>query len=56
MFALLKLTFSLPLCPILHAWVLPSRAECSFTDSFLHPTASAYSLALFIFGARALDQ
>ncbi|KAK9080989.1 hypothetical protein Scep_031022 [Stephania cephalantha] len=33
-----------------------SQAERSPTDAFLHPTASADRLALFIFGARALDQ
>ncbi|KAL2225086.1 UNVERIFIED_CONTAM: hypothetical protein Sindi_2965700, partial [Sesamum indicum] len=35
---------------------LPSKAERSPTDVFLHPTASADRLAPFIFGARALDQ
>ena len=56
MFALLKPTFSLPLRPPLLARVLPSKAERSPTDVFLHPTASADRLAPFIFGARALDQ
>ncbi|KAF1876777.1 hypothetical protein Lal_00043707 [Lupinus albus] len=55
-FALLKPTFSLPLRPPLLARVLPSKAERSPTDKFLHPTASADRLAPFIFGARALDQ
>nr|YP_010833499.1 hypothetical protein QLP06_mgp114 [Jatropha curcas]WFG81125.1 hypothetical protein [Jatropha curcas] len=53
MFALLKPTFSLPLRPPLLARVLPSKAERSPTDAFLHPTASADRLAPFIFGARA---
>ncbi|KAK3199262.1 hypothetical protein Dsin_022677 [Dipteronia sinensis] len=56
MFALLKPTFSLPLRPPPLARVLPSKAERSPTDAFLHPTASADRLAPFIFGARALDQ
>ena len=56
MFALLKPTFSLPLRPPLLAQMLPSKAERSPTDAFLHPTASADRLAPFIFGARALDQ
>ncbi|KAL4185792.1 hypothetical protein AMTRI_Chr10g232490 [Amborella trichopoda] len=56
MFALLKLTFPLPLRPHLLVQVLHSKAECSPTDAFLHPTASADRLAPFIFGARALDQ
>uniref|UniRef100_A0A7N2MPG6 Uncharacterized protein n=1 Tax=Quercus lobata TaxID=97700 RepID=A0A7N2MPG6_QUELO len=56
MFALLKPTFSLPLRPPLLSRVLPSKAERSPTDAFLHPTASADRLAPFIFGARALDQ
>lgn len=55
MFALLKPTFSLPLRPPLLARVLPSKAERSPTDAFLHPTASADRLAPFIFGARALN-
>ena len=45
MFALLKPTFSLPLRPTQLARVLPSKAERSPTDSFLHPTASADRLA-----------
>lgn len=56
MFALLKPTFSLPLRPPPLARVLPSKAERSPTDVFLHPTASADRLAPFIFGAGALDQ
>jgi hypothetical protein len=56
MFALLKPTFSLPLRPHLLARALPSKAERSPTDAFLHPTASADRLAPFIFGAGALDQ
>uniref|UniRef100_A0A2N9G3L9 Uncharacterized protein n=2 Tax=Magnoliopsida TaxID=3398 RepID=A0A2N9G3L9_FAGSY len=55
MFALLKPTFSLPLRPPPLSRVLPSKAERSPTDAFLHPTASADRLAPFIFGARALD-
>ncbi|KAJ7942008.1 Photosystem II CP47 reaction center protein [Quillaja saponaria] len=45
MFALLKPTFSLPLRPPLLARVLPSKAERSPTDAFLHPTASGRSLS-----------
>ncbi len=56
MFALLKPTFSLPLRLPPLARVLPSKAERSPTDAFLHPTASADRLAPFIFGAGALDQ
>ncbi|KAM7514590.1 hypothetical protein LguiA_004173 [Lonicera macranthoides] len=56
MFALFKPTFSLPLRPLLLALVLPFKAECSPTDVFLHPTALADRLALFIFSAKALDQ
>jgi hypothetical protein len=56
MFALLKLTFSLPLHPHMLASVLPSEAERSPTDVFLHPIASTDRLVPFIFGARVLDQ
>ncbi|KAL1095344.1 hypothetical protein V6Z11_D06G150000 [Gossypium hirsutum] len=56
MFALLKPTFSLSLHLLPLTRVLPSKAERSPTDAFLHSTASADRLALFIFGARALDQ
>jgi hypothetical protein len=56
MFALLKPTFSLSLHPHLLTPVLPSKAERSPTDVFLHPIASADRLVPFIFGARALDQ
>ncbi|CAA0833810.1 Unknown protein [Striga hermonthica] len=41
MFALLKPTFSLPLRPLPLARRLPSKAERSPTDIFLHPTALA---------------
>ena len=54
MFVLLKLTFSLPLCPPLFVPVLPSKAECSPTNAFLHLIASVDRLSLFIFRARAL--
>ncbi|PHU11563.1 Photosystem II CP47 reaction center protein [Capsicum chinense] len=55
MFALLNPTFSLPLRPPPFMQRLPSKVERSPTDVFLHSTASADCLALFIFGARALD-
>ncbi|KAL9419602.1 hypothetical protein AB3S75_037382 [Citrus x aurantiifolia] len=55
MFALLKPTFPLPLHPPPLARLLSPKAERSPTGTFLHPTASAYRLAPFIFGARALD-
>ncbi|KAK8317997.1 hypothetical protein V6Z11_A13G144300 [Gossypium hirsutum] len=56
MFALLKPTFSLPFCLLPLMRVLPPKAEHSLTSAFLHPTASADCLALFIFSARPLDQ
>ncbi|KAK8331419.1 hypothetical protein V6Z11_A10G073800 [Gossypium hirsutum] len=56
MFALLKLTFSLPLRLLPLTRVLPPKAKRSPTDAFLHPTASADRLAPFIFGARAFNQ
>ncbi|KAJ7941264.1 Photosystem II CP47 reaction center protein [Quillaja saponaria] len=56
MFALLKPTFSLPLRPPLLARVLPSKAERSPTDAFLHPTASGRSLSpVHLRQARALE-
>ncbi|KAJ7941392.1 Photosystem II CP47 reaction center protein [Quillaja saponaria] len=45
MFALLKPTFSLPLRPPLLARVLPSKAERSPTDAFLHPHSFGRSLS-----------
>ncbi|KAL4187040.1 hypothetical protein AMTRI_Chr09g37140 [Amborella trichopoda] len=56
MFTLLKSTFSLPLRPHLLARVLHSMAERSPINGFLHHTAFADRLALFIFDARALDE
>jgi hypothetical protein len=49
-------TFSLLLHPHLLALVLPSEAERSPTDVFLHPIALTDHLVSFIFSARALDQ
>ncbi|KAG2664039.1 hypothetical protein I3843_16G060800 [Carya illinoinensis] len=46
MVARVKLIFSHPLCSPLLAQVLPPKAECSPTDVFLHPTASADHLAM----------